>query len=143
MNGNARIVQIRVSPGEVPKRPAPSARLTPRGPQSDAERDREPDRALCLIAQERIRPLVENLVGEGVDWNPVVPGAYLRLGSEVIAQVTRYAAPCGNNITASLRGRGCSRASQNCFFVNSRVYVHGDPVQLLTDDEALAPIGSR
>jgi hypothetical protein len=142
MSGNARIVQIRVSPGEVPKRPAPSARLTPLGPQSDAERDREPDRALCLISQERIRPLGENLAGEG-DWNPVVPGAYLRLGSEVIAQITRYAAPCGNNITASLRGRGYSRASHNCFSGNSRVYVRGDPVQLLTDDEALAPIGSR
>ena len=43
-------------------------------------------------------------------------------GVPVVAQITRYTAPCVN-ITASFRA--------------------GDPVQLLTEDEALALIGPR
>lgn len=167
MKRNARIVQISVSPGGVPKRPVPSARVTALGLQGDAQRDREhhggPDRALCLFSQERIRALQaeghpiapgsigENLTIEGIDWNAVTPGTYLRLGEDVVAQVTRYTAPC-LNITASFLHRDYSRVSQKRNPGDSRVYArvlregsltNGDPVELLTEDEALALIGAR
>ncbi|HEY7654828.1 MAG TPA: MOSC domain-containing protein [Methylomirabilota bacterium] len=167
MRGSARIVQISLSSGGVPKRAVPAARVTALGVQGDAQRDREhhggPDRALCLFSAERIRALQteghpiapgsigENLTIEGVDWNVVTPGSYLRLGQEVIAQVTRYTAPCVN-ITASFLDRDYSRVSQKRHPGDSRVYARvlregslttGDSVQLLTEDEALALIGPR
>ena len=167
MTPSARIVQISVSPGGVPKRAVPSARVTTLGLEGDAQRDLEhhggPDRALCLFSQERIRALQEeghpitpgsigeNLTIEGIDWNAVAPGAYLRLGEDVIAQVTRYTAPC-LNITASFRRREYSRVSQTRHPGDSRVYARvvregslmsGDPVRLLTEDEASALIGVR
>jgi MOSC domain-containing protein YiiM len=167
VTGNARIAQISVSPGGVPKRPVPAARVTTRGLEGDAQRDREhhggPDRALCLFAQERIRALQaeghpiapgsigENLTIEGVDWNRVTPDAYLRLGETVVAQVTQYAAPCFN-IAASFHNREYSRVSPNRHPEDSRVYARvlreghlatGDPVQLLSKNEALALIGPR
>jgi len=128
MTGSAHIVQINVSAGGVPKRAVPSAQVTALGLQGDAHRDREqhgePDRALCLFSQERIRALQagghsiaagsigENLTIEGIDWGAVTPGSYLRLGAEVVAQVTRYMSPCAN-ITGSLRDRDYSPVSQN------------------------------
>jgi len=167
MSGTARIVQISVSAGGVPKRPVPSARATALGLEGDAQRDREhhggPDRALCLFSHERIRALQgeghpiwpgsigENLTLEGIDWDTVRPGAYLRLGRDVIAQVTRYTAPCFN-IAASFQDRDYARVSQKHHPGDSRVYArvlregpltNGDPVQLLSEDQALALIGTR
>jgi MOSC domain-containing protein YiiM len=167
MSETARIAQISVSPGGVPKLPVAAARVTTLGLEGDAQRDHEhhggPDRALCLFSQERIRTLQaeghpitpgsigENLTIEGIDWNRVSPGAYLRLGEAVVAQVTRYTAPCFN-ITASFRHRDYSRVSQTRHPGDSRVYArvlregfltNGDPVRLLTEDEALALIGPR
>jgi MOSC domain-containing protein YiiM len=93
----------------------------------------------------------ENLTIEGIDWSRITPGCYLRLGAGVLAQVTRYTAPC-LNITASFRDREYSRVSQKRHPGDSRVYARvlregfltsGDPVQLLTEDEALALIGPR
>jgi MOSC domain-containing protein YiiM len=167
MSGRARIVQISVSSGGVPKRPVPSARVTPLGLEGDAQRDHEhhggPERALCLYSHERILALQaeghpiapgsigENLTIEGIDWIRVTPGSYLRLGTDVLVQVTRYTAPC-LNITASFRDREYSRVSQKRHPGDSRVYARvlregsltsGDAVQLLTEDEALALIGPR
>jgi MOSC domain-containing protein YiiM len=166
MSAGGRIVQISVSAGGVPKRPVAAARVTTLGVEGDAQRDLEhhggPDRALCLFSQERIRALQaeghpitpgstgENLTIEGLDWSEVIPGSYLRLGAEVIAQVTRYTAPCVN-ITASFRHRDYSRVSQKRHPGDSRVYARvlregslssGDPVRLLTEVEALALTGS-
>lgn len=167
MSTSARIVQISVSAGGVPKRPVPSARVTALGLEGDAHRDREhhggPERAICLFSQERIRALQaeghpitpgsigENLTIEGIDWNAVMPGAYLRLGDHVVAQVTRYTAPCFN-ITASFRDRESSRVSQKRHPGDSRVYARvlregsltsGDPVHLLTEGEASSLLGAR
>lgn len=167
MTASARIGQISVSAGGVPKRPVPSARVTALGLQGDAQRDREhhggPDRALCLFSGDRIRtlqaeghPIVpgsigENLTIDGIDWNAVTPGAYLLLGQDVVVQITRYTSPCVN-ITASFRERDFARVSQKRHPGDSRVYArvlregsltHGDPVQLLAEDEALALIGPR
>lgn len=167
MTPTAHIVQISVSPGGVPKWPVPSARVTALGLEGDAQRDLEhhggPERALCLFSQERIQALQaeghpitpgsigENLTIEGIDWNAVMPGTYLRLGEDVVVQVTRYTSPC-LNITASFLHRDYSRVSQKRHPGDSRVYARvlregsltsGDPVQLLTEGEASALIGAR
>jgi MOSC domain-containing protein YiiM len=167
MTPGARIVQISLSRGGVPKRPVPSARVTALGLEGDAQRDLEhhggPERALCLFSQERIQVLQaeghpitpgsigENLTIEGIDWNAVTPGTYLRLGADVVAQVTRYTAPCFN-ITASFRDGEYSRVSQKRHPGDSRVYARvlregfltsGDPVLLLTEDEASSLLGAR
>ncbi|HKW90622.1 MAG TPA: MOSC domain-containing protein [Methylomirabilota bacterium] len=167
MSGSARIVQISVSPGGVPKRAVPSARVTTLGVQGDAQRDREhhggPDRALCVFSFERIRTLQaeghpiapgtigENVTVEGIDWNLVTPGACLLLGGEVITQVTGYAPPCVN-ITGSFRDRDYSRVSPKRHPGDSRVYARvlregaltsGDSVALVTETEARALIGAR
>jgi MOSC domain-containing protein YiiM len=160
MSASARIVQISVSPGGVPKRPVASAHVTAMGVQGDVQRDRihhgGPDRALCLFSHERIRALQaeghpiqpgsigENLTIEGIDWSQVTPGVCLRLGDDVVAEVTRYSAPCFN-IKASFRDRDESRVSQKRHPGDSRVYARvlregsittGDPVRLLTRNEA-------
>jgi len=167
MTPTAHIVQISVSPGGVPKWPVPSARVTALGLEGDAQRDLEhhggPERALCIFSQERIQALQaeghpitpgsigENLTIEGIDWNAVMPGTYLRLGEDVVVQVTRYTSPC-LNITASFLHRDYSRVSQQRHPGDSRVYARvlregsltsGDPVQLLTEGEASALIGAR
>lgn len=167
MTGNACIVQINGSAGGVPKLPVPSAGATAVGLQGDAHRDRQHDggldRALCLFSHERIRALQaegqpiaagsigENLTIDGLDWSAVTPGSYLLLGSEVVAQVTRYTSPC-TSITGAFRDRNYSRVSQKRHPGDSWVYARalqegpltsGDPVALLTEAEALSPIGSR
>ena len=167
MTPTARIVRISVSPGGVPKWPVPSARVTALGLEGDAQRDLEhhggPERALCIFSQERIQALQaeghpitpgsigENLTIEGIDWNAVMPGTYLRLGEDVVVQVTRYTSPC-LNITPSFRDRDYSRVSQKRHPGDSRVYARvlregsltsGDPVRLLTEGEASALIGAR
>jgi len=167
MSPGARIVQISVSPGGVPKRPVPSARVTARGLEGDARRDLEhrggPERALCPFSHERIRTVQEeghpitpgssgeNLTVEVIDWDALTPGAYLPLGEDAVVQVTRYTAPC-LNIAASFRHREYARVSQTRHPGDSRVYARvlregsltsGDPVRLLTEDEASALIGVR
>lgn len=81
----------------------------------------------------------------------VMPGLCLRLGHEVIVQVTRYTAPCAN-IAASFRDRESARVSQKRHPGDSRVYARvpregrltsRDEVARLTDAEALALVGAR
>ena len=66
-----------------------------------------PDKALCLWSLELIEALHaeghpifagaagENVTVTGLDWSTLVPGSRLRLG-QVVAEVTGYAVPCGN-----------------------------------------------
>jgi MOSC domain-containing protein YiiM len=154
-----RIVQINVSPGGVPKRPVPRARVTRAGIDGDAHRDMVhhggPDRALCLFALEQIETLQaeghpvepgalgENLTVSGLDWPAVQPEDFFRLGDEVLVQITRYTSPCLNVRAAFLDG-AYSRVSQKRHPGWSRVYARvlvpgeiaaGDPVERLTSAE--------
>jgi MOSC domain-containing protein YiiM len=151
-----RIVQINVSPGGVPKRPVPRARVTRAGLEGDAHRDTEhhggPDRALCLFSLERIEALQaeghpvepgalgENLTIAGLDWARVQPEDFFRLGEDVLVQITRFTSPCWN-VRASFLDGTYSRVSEKRHPGWSRVYARvlvpgeiaaGDGVERLT-----------
>lgn len=157
---SARIVQISVSRGGVPKTAVPAARVTAEGVEGDAQRNRQdhggPERAVCLYAIETIRRLQaeghsitpgsigENVTVEGLDWSAVAPGDYLLLGDQVLLQVTRYTSPCVN-IKGSFVSGEFARVSQKRHpgwsRVCARVLVEGtirrdDPVRLLDELEA-------
>lgn len=105
----ARIFQLNVSPGGVPKRAVAQAELTPTGLAGDGVAHPRihggPERAVCLYALERILALQEegailfpgalgeNVTTVGLDWARVVPGVRLALG-EAIVEITRYTTPC-------------------------------------------------
>ena len=150
-----RIVQISVSPGGVPKLPVEAAEVAELGIVGDGHADAEhhggPERALCLFSLERIRALQaeghpiapgstgENLTLEGIDWELVVPGARLRLGAHVLAEVTRYTTPC-KTIRNSFAGGDFNRIHHAIHPGWSRVYARvlrggvirpGDPAELL------------
>ena len=71
MPQQAHIVQVNVSDGGVPKLPIAEGEVTSTGIVGDRQRDTEhhggPQRAICLLAAERI----EALQAEG---HPIVPG---------------------------------------------------------------------
>jgi MOSC domain-containing protein YiiM len=133
----ARVVQLSVSPGGVPKLPIPEARVTRLGLEGDAHRDEEhhggPDRAVCLFSLEQIEALGaeghtvtpgalgENLTVAGLPWTDVVPGARLRVGADVLLEITRYTSPCVN-IRTVFKGGEFSRVSQKRNPGWSRVY---------------------
>lgn len=153
----ARIVQVSVSRGGVPKTAVSEALVGVDGVEGDAHRNLElhggPERAVCLFSMEAIVGLRaeghaiapgaigENVTVEGLDWSAVTPGAHLLLGHTVLLQVTRYTSPCrtigpvfsdGQFIRVSQKHRpGWSR-------VYARVLVEGvirpnDPVRLVDE----------
>ncbi len=118
---------------------------------------------MCLSSLERIRalqadghPIAPGSVGEnptleGVDWERVVPGLRLRLGADVVIQITDYTAPCAN-ITGSFCDGDVARVSQRRHPGGSRVYARvlheggiarGGPARILSADEAWAPPTAR
>jgi MOSC domain-containing protein YiiM len=154
-----RIVQINVSPGGVPKRAVPRARVLRSGIEGDAHRHSElhggPERALCLYSVEQIEALRgeghpiepgalgENLTVAGLDWPAVQPEDFFRLGEDVLVQITRFTSPCLTVRGAFLDG-AYSRVSEKQHPGWSRVYarvlvpgeiVTGDPVERLTPAE--------
>jgi MOSC domain-containing protein YiiM len=156
---SGRVVQVSISPGGLPKRAIPVARVTVDGVEGDGHRDHEhhggPERAVCLYAMELIEalrqeghPVVpgalgENVTVEGVAWSSLVPEATLRVG-DVLLQITRYTSPCINITTSFARG-DYSRISQKRHPGWSRVYARvlrpgtirpGDPVHLVPAGEA-------
>jgi MOSC domain-containing protein YiiM len=159
-----RIVQINVSPGGVPKRAVPVARVTLAGMAGDGHRHRAlhggPDRALCLYSIERIDALRaeghpiepgalgENLTIGGLDWPRVRPDDVFRIGEAVVIQITRFTAPCANVRRAFLDG-AYARVSEERYPGWSRVYARvlapgtiapGDRVERLARAEAPAGV---
>ena len=152
---HGRIVQLSVSPGGVPKLAVPEARISRLGLEGDKHRDEEhhggPERAVCLFSLEQLDALRgeghtvvpgalgENVTVAGLDWAAVVPGARLRLGSDVLLEITRYTTPC-LNIKPVFKGGDYARVSQKRHPGWSRVYARvleeglvraGDDVELL------------
>jgi MOSC domain-containing protein YiiM len=138
MNRNTGIIfQINISNGGVPKLGLRRAQVAALGVEGDRQRNMQvhggPDRALCLYSVERILSLQaeghpifpgsigENLTLSGLDWSEVKPGVRIRLGSQVLIEVTSYTTPC-NNIAESFTGLNYGRVSQNAFPGWSRLY---------------------
>ena len=110
MNDQPRIYQINISQGGVPKKPQPSAQVTPLGLSGDLHDNTEhhggPEKAISLYSLEIIRALQdeghpifpgstgENLTILGLDWPLVDAGLRLALGNTVLIEVTRFATPC-------------------------------------------------
>jgi MOSC domain-containing protein YiiM len=166
---DARVAQISISAGGVPKTAVEQARVTRLGLEGDRHRDTEhhggPERAVCLYALEAIEALQveghlitpgsigENLTVHGLDWKAVVPGQVIQVGERVLLQVTRYTSPCLNIAPVFLDG-DFARVSQKRHPGWSRVYTQvlregtiarGDTVRLLSEAEAAVarPPGPR
>lgn len=133
----AHIFQINASQGGVPKLPVDWGEVTSNGLVGDKQRHTQvhggPQAALCLYSLERIQALQaeghpiypgavgENLTIAGLDWEKVVPGARLRLGNEVLIEVTRYTTPC-NEIAGAFLNQQINRILQDKHPGWSRVY---------------------
>lgn len=132
-----RIFQINISDGGVPKLARQEADVTSLGLESDRHRELRvhggPLRAVCLYDLAQIlalqaegHPVFPGAMGEnvtltGLDWSKVVPGVRLRLGDEVLVEVTKYTTPC-NNLRPYFKGEDYGRVSQTRYPGWSRVY---------------------
>jgi MOSC domain-containing protein YiiM len=88
---------------------------------------------LCLYSLERIlalqlegHPIFPGAIGEnltitGLDWSLLVPGARLRLGEHVLAELTRYTTPC-SNIAPFFIDEEIARVSHKTYPTWSRLY---------------------
>lgn len=107
---HARVLQINVSPGGVPKRAVGSAHVGKTGLEGDGVNHPKihggPERAVCLFSLELIQALQveghpifpgatgENLTVAGLDWSALEEGAVLAVGEEVRLQLTERVEPC-------------------------------------------------
>ena len=108
----AKVHQISVSDGGVPKLAVDHAVVGDRGVVGDRQADTEfhgsPDQALCVYSLDVIEALRaeghpiepgsagENLTIEGLDWASLESGMVIEIGA-VIAELTFPAAPCRKN----------------------------------------------
>ena len=134
---SGHIFQINASKGGVPKHPLREADVTPLGLSVDKVGNPEihggPKAALCIYSLERIvalqdegHPIFPGSVGEnltlaGLDWEQVTLGKRLRLGDEVLLEITKYTTPC-QTIVESFADRNSNRIHQNKYPGWSRVY---------------------
>jgi MOSC domain-containing protein YiiM len=136
MSIQGHIFQINASQGGVPKLALREAVVNELGLTVDKHNLKShggPTAALCLYSLERIvalqaegHPIFPGSVGENItvaalDWEQVVPGARLRLGEEVVVEVTRYTTPCAT-IKDSFADRESDRILQTRHAGWSRVY---------------------
>ncbi|MCP5099296.1 MAG: MOSC domain-containing protein [Chloroflexi bacterium] len=155
---NPHIFQINSSTGGVPKLAQPSAEVSIIGLTNDVQRNKKhhggPDRALCLFSLELIlalqaegHPIYPGAIGEnvtiaGLDWDKIVPGVCLELGTQVLIEITSYAVPC-KNIQGAFHKKKMKRVSQKVYPGWARAYVRvlqtgtikiGDKIQLVPAD---------
>lgn len=151
----ASLYQVNASRGGVPKLPLLEAIIAELGIEGDAVANPDihggPDRAVCLYSLDRIEALAaeghpiapgttgENLTLSGLDWDVVQPGVRLRLGQQVLLEVTRFTTPC-STIRGSFKDRDSNRIHQSVHPGWSRVYARvvsggtvrpGDAVELV------------
>jgi MOSC domain-containing protein YiiM/GNAT superfamily N-acetyltransferase len=150
-----RVVQVSVSPGGVPKRPVPEARVGPLGLAGDRHRSDTvhggPHRAVCLFAIEALRRVAdeghpiepgsvgENLTTEGIELALLPAGTRLAIGQDVILEMSGPTNPC-DNIAASFHDGRSGRISILTHPTDSRMYARtlsagvvrtGDPIRVL------------
>ncbi len=134
---DGEVYQINISQGGVPKRPIPVGAVTRSGLAGDRQAKPGihggPYRALSLFALEVIEALAaeghpispgsvgENVTTRGLDWSRVRPGTRLRLGSEVLVEITSYADPC-TTVSGSFSDGNMNRINERRAPGRSRVY---------------------
>ncbi|MEM6255014.1 MAG: MOSC domain-containing protein [Cyanobacteria bacterium P01_D01_bin.156] len=137
MSQAARIIQINISDGGVPKRPIPEVEITLEGLLGDRQRNLKyhggPDRAVCLWSADIIQTLQneghpiqsgsagENITITGLSWEKLVPNTQVHLGNTVQLRITDYAPPC-RKISKYFSDRRHSRISQKHYPGVSRLY---------------------
>ena len=131
------LLQINVSSGGVPKLPVQEAQVRFHGIEGDSHRNTVlhggPDRALCVFSWERLQALQqeghaikagsagENLTLAGLDWAYIEPGDQIKIGEEVMIQITSFCAPCRQN-AQWFQDKKFSRISQKTHPGWSRLY---------------------
>jgi len=152
---NARVLQVSVSPGGVPKLPVECAWVGRLGLEGDAHREDTvhggPLRAVCLFSIEAIERLQaeghpvepgsvgENLTTTGVEWSTLPTGTRARIGEELLIELFAPAMPCDTQRQNFLRGQ-INRISSVLHPTDSRMYARvlregevqpGDPIEVL------------
>jgi len=152
---SGRVFQINASLGGLPKLAQLQANVNSLGLTNDRQADTRvhggPERALCLYSLEQILDLQaeghpifpgaigENLTISGLDWAQIGPGKRLKVGGNVLIEITRYTIPC-NNLEPYFLNADYSRVSEKQNPGWSRVYARvlqsgeikvGDKVSLI------------
>ncbi len=131
------IYQINISKGGVPKLPIDEAIITFDGIAGDKQKDKRyhggPERAVCLFSIDLINklkqeghPIEAGSTGENItlsfpEYELLVPGTKIKIGPDVMLQVTSYAGPC-KTIKRSFLNEIFIRISQKVFPNESRLY---------------------
>jgi MOSC domain-containing protein YiiM len=120
---NARLVQINISSGGVPKRPIPKGEVTFARVRGDDWNDKKHhghrDQAICLFSVENIAVLKsqgfplfpgalgENFTTEGLNHHSIRVGQMFRVGKVVVIRISRVRTPCR---TITVYGEGLLKA---------------------------------
>jgi MOSC domain-containing protein YiiM/GNAT superfamily N-acetyltransferase len=153
-----RLVQVNISDGGLPKLAVAGARVERLGLVGDEHHNDTvhggPLRAVCLLGTETIErlraeghPVVaggvgENLTTTGIDWSTLPPGTRVRVGEQLLLELTGPATPCDLQRPNFLDGR-VNRISSRLYPADSRMYARvlepgsvraGDVIELLPMD---------
>lgn len=131
------IHQISISKGGVPKLPVLEAQVELNGLLGDKQKNKQfhggPERAICLFSLQIIERLQseghpihpgstgENLTISFDQYENLVPGSKLKIGAEVILEISSYTVPC-KTIKDSFQAQDFTRISQKLFPGSSRLY---------------------
>jgi MOSC domain-containing protein YiiM/GNAT superfamily N-acetyltransferase len=151
----ARVLQVNISPGGVPKLPVERARVGRLGLEGDAHQHATvhggPHRAVALMAIEAIERVQadghpiepgsvgENLTTSGIELARLPVGTRLAIGDELVLELSAPANPC-DVIKGSFRGGKSGRISILTHPDDSRMYARvltegdvrpGDPIRVL------------
>ncbi len=131
------VYQINISKGGVPKWAVPEVVVDELGLIGDKQKDKRyhggKERAVCLFSLQEIQrlqaeghPIQVGSTGENFtlsmsDYECLQPGSVLRIGKEVMLEITSYAAPC-KTIKDSFINENFTRISQKLHPGASRLY---------------------
>jgi MOSC domain-containing protein YiiM/GNAT superfamily N-acetyltransferase len=157
MSQPARVLQVNVSRGGVPKRPVAEAWVGRYGVDGDGHNDRTlhggPHRAVCVFAMEAIERIQaeghpvepgsvgENLTTVGIEWSKLPIGTRARIGQELIIELADSTTPCATTKRSFTGGR-FSRMNIDLHPADSRMYARvvsegsvrpGDHIEVLPD----------
>jgi MOSC domain-containing protein YiiM len=150
------VIQVNVSPGGMPKRPVPGARVMKQGLEGDRQRDRRyhggPNRAVCLFSEElytRLRnnydialaygSVGENFTTRSIDLDALQVGDRLRVGEECLIEITDVRVPCRNlnQWNADLLKAISGHSGWVCKVVEEGVVREGDGIEVKRRGEEL------